>query len=65
MFTGGKMKLHKGLDIRTVRINNNWSREDLSQKLNIPETTLISWESGKYTPPNKVINRLNIIAGIL
>lgn len=57
------MKLNKNVNIKEVLNNNKWSRETLAHKLNTQVTTIYSWETGTQTPPQKIINKINIITG--
>lgn len=59
------MKRKKAVDIKTICEVNNWSRIYLAQKLDTQLSTIISWESGKKIPPVTIINKINILAGIL
>lgn len=36
--------------IKVERAKKNWTQEDLANKINVSRQTIISIESGKYTP---------------
>ncbi|QEN06440.1 hypothetical protein EW093_17175 (plasmid) [Thiospirochaeta perfilievii] len=59
------MERKKSIDIKAIRYKNNWSRLFLAQKLETELSTIISWELGTKTPPKTILNKLNILAGIL
>ncbi|MDO8525445.1 MAG: response regulator [Candidatus Omnitrophota bacterium] len=51
-----------GENIKHVREEKGLSQEELSRKLNVAQSTIGMWESGKRTPK---LNELNRLAGIL
>lgn len=47
--------------LENLRENNDWNKSEVARKLNIPQTTYMSYESGKHQPD---IERLKIIADL-
>ena len=44
--------------IRTIRENREWTQAQLSERLNLSESTVQKWEVAKSTPPYEAIKEL-------
>lgn len=57
------MKNVIGCNIRFLREKNNFTQQQLADKLNVSFTTVSSWETGNSEPKMGMLERLAIIFG--
>ena len=46
------------MNIRSVRVSNNLTQEDLAKRLNVKRTTVTMWENNKSLPNIEIVKKI-------
>lgn len=52
------------LTLKAIRVNNNWSQEDMAKKIGVSVATIQNYELGKTFPDVPIINNIIEATGL-